>query len=84
MMQNRLRGIDAEYEGDPEHYGIDWVELDDESLQQSFVERQASQQEATLEGGGVIPEEAVGLANPLRWSVVVVDAPHCPQGNWKV
>jgi hypothetical protein len=69
MIENGARGldaVDATYNEDPENYGVDFQELGDEALAQSFLARQ---REAQLGNARTLD------AAPPRWSRVTVDPP---------
>jgi hypothetical protein len=68
MIQNGIRGleaIDREYDEDPEHYGVDWEDLDNPDLTLHRIDpyHQADQ------------NRVFSHSAPPRWSRVTIDPP---------
>jgi hypothetical protein len=79
-----FNAIDDAYEEDPEHYGVDWEDMDDDQLtghmrrRATYAREQAPQ---AFEDSNIPPPNAFvhPYSNPPRWSRVIVSSPRvCP------
>lgn len=87
MAENGIRGFDAintvdpAYEEDPDNYGVDWADADDQRLAAHVLRRTDEAQQAAPQAfeAAANPPQNIFVNNyssPPRWSRVTVDPPN--------